>query len=69
MRRRLLAPVVIVVALRAGACGADTAEPEPSAPAENIDPASDNVITGPINKARDTADDAEDRYQQLENSP
>jgi len=59
--------VAVAVGFAAAACGGgETPEPEPSAPAEHVDPTSDNVITGPINRAKQTADDAEERYQELE---
>ncbi len=70
------APILMSAAALAGAvvlggCGDDKpAAPEastvPAPPAANIDPNADGVITGPINRARRTAGDAERRSQEVD---
>ena len=66
MTRRAVAGAVVAVVLALGACGTSEPDNEPATPGANVDPASDNVITNPINRARSTADDAEARYEQLD---
>lgn len=64
--RRVPASLVVTLALALGACSAGESDAEPATPGGNVDPTSDNVITDPINRARSTADDAEDHYEQYE---
>lgn len=72
------APILMSAAALAGAailggCGGGgdkPAAPEvstvPAPPAANIDPNADGVLTGPINRARNTAGDAERRSRELD---
>lgn len=73
---RLAAAMVVVGALGLSACGGGTGKPAsptvpavsnvPLAPGANIDPNANGTFTGPINRARDVAGDANQRTQQLE---
>lgn len=67
VRRALGTGLVVVVLMLAGACGGGgDAGDRPATPGANVDPNSGNVITDPINKAKDAADDAEARDAQIE---
>ena len=57
----------LVAAGTLSACGGSSGgKPAAGAdPAAAIDPSSDNTITGPVNRARAVADDAEARDRQL----
>ena len=51
----------------AGACGGGGEDsPPPAAPGANVDPGAGGVVGGSINRAKDVADDAESRDQELE---
>ncbi len=62
IRRLVLLAAVAAVGTALGACGSTGggASPSPSttqqAPGANVDPNSNNVITGPVNKAKSTVD-------------
>lgn len=64
---RVLA-VALVGAASLGACGGGGSGTgrTPAAPAASIDPSSDNVITGPVNRARAAADAQEAHDRQVE---
>ena len=73
MRRALAAAgLILVLVLGGGACGgggggAGSSDAETSnEPAANVDPESDNFITGPVNQTKQVADDVEARNQQLD---
>jgi hypothetical protein len=46
-----------------GACGGGGGTDAPAAPAAAVDPSSDNVVTGPVNRAKEAAEaqEAHDR--------
>ncbi|MGI8684068.1 MAG: hypothetical protein ACR2MO_03030 [Acidimicrobiales bacterium] len=63
--RSLLAVGALACAGWLGACGGEAAE-QPAAPAAAVDPSSDNVVTGPVNQARETAEAQEAHDRRLE---
>jgi hypothetical protein len=72
IRRRLtIAGLGLGVLLAAGACGGgggddSTSSTKPTEPAANVDRGADGVITGPINRTKQVADDADARANQLD---
>ena len=67
------AAIVVAVASIAllGACGGGSGSdggstPAPASPGANVDPNAHGVVGGPINRAKDVAEDAESRDAQVE---
>lgn len=63
--------MVVAAGLTGSACGGGGGDdggtpPAPAAPGADVDPGADGVVGGSINKAKDVADDASSREDQLE---
>ncbi len=71
MKQAILAAGVAALLL-AGGCGGGGGDdpavkaPPPPAPGANVDPSSNNVITGPINQAKKVAGQQEQRDRELD---
>lgn len=64
MRRACV--LVLAAGLAVGGCGGSDDSQPPASPGANVDPTSDNVITDPINRAKRTAEQQEERDQQID---
>jgi hypothetical protein len=62
---RMVAMALLALTLL-GACGGDDAGEPDRGPAASIDRDADGPISGPVNQARDAADQAEERQRQFD---